>query len=207
MNFWHGKGLGRIKNLKPIIAKELYENYNFPAGLDLSENVTTSRSKVFDDNAWETSESIPYATEDYEMYYPKLKQGGSIKYQKEGFYEDVNTTGILDKERSGSIEPPSGQKYWTDWNQYFQHANPSEMGIGFNKDFLLKQIKNPAFRNRYRENYKLVTGEYPTDQELDTRLNAQINYVDMGPDHALSWPYSSTLPDATIYGQGIKKEH
>ena len=135
------------------------------------------------------------------------KKGGPVKYQDEGFYEDTNTTGILDKERSGSIEPPSGQTYWDDWNQYFDYANPSEMGTEFNKDFLLKQIKNPEFRNRYRENYKLVTGEYPTDQELDTRLNAQINYVDMGPDHALSWPYSSTLPDASIYGQGIKKEH
>ena len=68
---------------------------------------------------------------------------------------------------------------------------------------LERKLQSPAFRERYRENYKLVTGEYPSDEELDARLQQQLAYTSDGPDYSLQYPYVENLNDTKWMGINI----
>ena len=138
---------------------------------------------------------------------PFARYGGGLpKYQGNDQSEFFEEQGVIgDYEGQKVIYPEDYEGHIPDHGyfntpifasnrHYLEHANPVEVGIGDQKQWLLNQFNSPLMRNRYREQYKHVTGEYPSDEELDARLNAQIAFIEQGPDFALQYPYTEHEP-------------
>ena len=60
--------------------------------------------------------------------------------------------------------------------------NTERFDISGHKQKLLEKLNSPTFRERYKKNWFNLTGEDLTDEELDARLNEQIEYAKAGPD-------------------------
>ena len=67
--------------------------------------------------------------------------------------------------------------------------NTERFDISGHKQKLLEKLNSPTFRERYKKNWFNLTGEDLTDEELDARLNEQIEYAKAGPDFSLVPPY------------------
>lgn len=94
---------------------------------------------------------------------------------------------------------------------YLKATNPFERDMTSQRQFLIDQMKSPLMRDRYRENFKLVTGEYPSEEELNTRLNAQISNSELQPNFYLEGQYVNYLPNnywagmQTSYGDRLRE--
>ena len=130
------------------------------------------------------------------------KYGGSLPKAQEGyeFYKPIDKVGDYNEHTTNYPATSSVTAH----HEYEANANPNEIDITNEKGQLVRKLQSPAFRNRYRENYKLVTGEYPSEEELDARLQQQSALTSDGPDYSLQYPYIENLEDTRFGGIEIK---
>ena len=130
------------------------------------------------------------------------KYGGSLPKAQEGyeFYKPIDKVGDYNEHTTNYPATSSVTAH----HEYEANANPNEIDITNEKGQLVRKLQSPAFRNRYRENYKLVTGEYPSEEELDARLQQQSALTSDGPDYSLQYPYIENLEDTRFGGIDIK---
>ena len=130
------------------------------------------------------------------------RYGGDLPKAQEGyeFYKPIDKVGDYNEHTTNYPATSSVTAH----HEYEANANPNEIDITNEKRQLVRKLQSPAFRNRYRENYKLVTGEYPSEEELDARLQQQSALTSDGPDYSLQYPYIENLEDTRFGGIDIK---
>ena len=150
-----------------------------------------------DEGASETKHGREIKEKRYGGVLPEYQVKGETPYE---FYEPIDKVGDYNEHTTNY---PATSRV-TDQKEYVANANPNEIDITNEKRQLERKLQSTAFRNRYRENYKLVTGEYPSEEELDARLQQQLAFTSDGPDYSLLYPYVENLNDTHFLGEKME---